>query len=137
MMKMRTIVSHVAPDGSDYKPGLRDYFTYRDTGVSEITGGAFTAHLIRAVPGKTVKPEWHTHTVGFQIFFVFKGWVEFEYEDIGRVRMGPGDLVYQPSGVKHRELCHSDDFEVLEIVSPANFATELVPAGEEPASDFD
>lgn len=121
---MKTTVMHAKPDGSDYKPGLREYFEYRETGVKEATGGAFTAHVIRAVPGKVPEPEWHTHTVGFQIFFVLKGWVEFEYEDIGRVRMEVGSSVYQPSGVKHRELCHSDDLEVLEIVSPAKFDTQ-------------
>ncbi|MCP1677241.1 quercetin dioxygenase-like cupin family protein [Natronocella acetinitrilica] len=123
-MKMQTVVTHAAADGSDFEPGLREYFTYRDTGIKEMTGGAFTAHIIRAVPGKTPKPEWHVHTVGFQLFYVLKGWVEFEYEDIGRVRMEAGSSVYQPSGVKHRELAHSDDLEVLEVVSPATFATE-------------
>jgi quercetin dioxygenase-like cupin family protein len=120
---MGTIVSIAAKDGSDFHIGLRPYFSYRGTGIKEETGGAFTAHVIKAVPGKVMKPEWHTHTVKFQMFFVLKGWVEFEYEDIGKVRMGVGDSVYQPPGIKHRELAHSDDFEVLEIVSPAKFET--------------
>jgi quercetin dioxygenase-like cupin family protein len=123
-MKEQTVVSHMASDGADFHTGLRPYFTYRDTGVKDVTNGAFTAHVIRAVPGQILKPEWHTHTVGFQLFYVLKGWVEFEYEDIGPVRMEVGSTVYQPSGIKHRELCHSDDFEVLEVVSPADFATD-------------
>jgi hypothetical protein len=28
--------------------------------------------------------------------------------------------------IRHREIACSDDFEVLEIVSPANFATKVV-----------
>lgn len=127
-MNMKTIVSHAAPDGADYKSGLRPYFTYRDTGIKEATNGAFTAHVIRAVPGQVPKPEWHTHTVGFQLFYVLKGWVEFEYEDIGRVKMEAGSTVYQPPGIKHREIKHSDDFEVLEVVSPADFATTSAEA---------
>ena len=121
---MRTTVKHAAKDGSDFELGLRPYYMYRDTDIKHATGGAFTAHVIRAVPGKIPKPEWHTHTVGFQMFFVLKGWVDFEYEDIGRVRMEVGSSVYQPSGIKHRELAHSDDLEILEIVSPAEFKTE-------------
>lgn len=120
---MKTTVKHAAKDGSDFKPGLRPYFTYRDTDIARVTGGAFTAHVIRAVPGKVPMSEWHTHTVGFQMFYVLKGWVEFEYEDIGKVRMEEGSSVYQPSGIKHRELGHSDDLEILEIVSPAKFVT--------------
>lgn len=127
-MKVETIVTHAAADGSDFEAGLRPYFTYRDTGIKEATGGAYTAHVIRAVPGQVPVPEWHVHTVGFQLFFVLKGWVEFEYEDIGRVRMEAGSSVYQPSGVKHRELSHSDDLEILEVVSPAAFATESLEA---------
>jgi quercetin dioxygenase-like cupin family protein len=80
--------------------------------------------VIRAIPGKTVVPQWHTHGVGFQMFYVLKGWVEFEYKDIGKVQMNVSDAVYQPAGVPHLELAHSDDLEVLEIVSPAKFSMD-------------
>jgi hypothetical protein len=33
--------------------------------------------------------------------------------------------------IKHREIACSEDFEVLEIVSPANFQTRIVEAPEE------
>jgi len=35
----------------------------------------------------------------------------------------PGDCVLQPPKIRHRKIEHSADFEVLEIVSPADFAT--------------
>ena len=35
--------------------------------------------------------------------------------------------------IKHREIACSDDFEVLEIVSPGDFVTELV---DPPVSSF-
>jgi hypothetical protein len=31
--------------------------------------------------------------------------------------------VVQPSGIRHREVRHSDDMELIEIVSPAEFET--------------
>ncbi|WP_454873538.1 cupin domain-containing protein [Paraburkholderia xenovorans] len=124
----RTLVTHAATDGSDFKVGLRPYFTYRGTGTDKATNGNYTAHVIRAVPGIKAKPEWHTHSIDFQLFFVLRGWVIFEYEDIGVTRMEAGSSVYQPPGIRHRELEHSDDFEVLEIVSPAEFATMLTDA---------
>jgi hypothetical protein len=31
--------------------------------------------------------------------------------------------VLQPPGIRHRELRHSDDMELIEITSPADFAT--------------
>lgn len=123
---MKTHFTHAAKDGSDFDMGLRPFFAYRDTGINHATGGAFTAHVIRAVPGKHAQPHWHQHTVGFQMVYILKGWVEFEYEDVGKVRLEAGSTVYQPSGVLHRELAHSDDLELLEIVSPAKFETHAV-----------
>jgi quercetin dioxygenase-like cupin family protein len=54
---------------------------------------------------------------------VLRGWVTFEYEDIGAVTLRPGDTVVQPPRVKHREVAHSDDLELLEVTSPAVFET--------------
>ncbi len=121
-----TVVSHSRSDGSDFRTGLRDYLTYRDIGVFAATNGDFVAHVIRAVPGKTFEPQWHNHEVKFQLFFVIRGWAEFEYADIGVVRLNAGSSVYQPDRIRHRALRHSDDMEILEIVSPGEFATNLI-----------
>ena len=58
---------------------------------------------------------------------VTRGWVEFEYEGVGKVRLEPGSCVHQPPGIVHRETAHSDDLEMLEIVQPAEFETERCP----------
>jgi hypothetical protein len=34
--------------------------------------------------------------------------------------------VHQPPGIRHRELGHSEDLELLEVVLPADFKTETV-----------
>jgi hypothetical protein len=49
-----------------------------------------------------------------------------EYEAQGRVRLEAGSCVHQPPGIRHVELGHSPDVELLEIVVPAEFATEEV-----------
>ena len=120
-MTSRTTVTHASQAVFDH--GLRAFFAYRDLGVAAASGGAFGAHVIRAVPGEGPKPEWHTHDLAFQMVFVLRGWVEFEYADIGRVRLEVGASVYQPPGVRHREVAHSDDLDMLEVTSPAEFAT--------------
>ena len=68
----------------------------------------------------------HRHDTQFQLVYVLKGWIEFEYEDQGIVRLTAGSCVYQPPGIRHREIGHSDDVEMLELVMPADFATEEV-----------
>ncbi len=122
----KTIVQHLA-DGQ-FEEGLRAFFAYRDLGIAGATGGKIGAHVIRAVPGDGARPEWHTHELEFQMVYVLKGWVEFEYEDVGFVRLEAGSSVMQPPLVKHREIRHSDDVEMLEITSPAEFVTKMVQA---------
>jgi quercetin dioxygenase-like cupin family protein len=123
-MSRTTVVSHDRPE--DYRAGLRAFFAYRDLGIAGASGGRVGAHVIRAVPGEGAKPHWHVHEVEFQMFVVLRGWAEFEYEDIGRVRVTAGSSVYQPPMIRHREIAHSDDVEILEITSPAEFVTRAV-----------
>ena len=54
--------------------------------------------------------------------------MRFEYEGIGEVLLRPGSCVHQPTGIQHREIEHSDDLEMLEITSPAEFKTEAAEA---------
>ncbi len=122
----RTTVSHTA-DGR-FETGLRAFFAYRDLGIREATGGAYAAHVIKAVPGEASQPLWHTHELDFQMVFVLKGWVRFDYEDIGQVTLQAGDSVMQPPRIRHREIAHSDDMELLEITSPGEFRTEVTEA---------
>jgi quercetin dioxygenase-like cupin family protein len=110
--------------------GLRAFFEYRDLGIAAATSGAVVAHVIRAVPGTTCSGAAHLHRTTFQLVYVLKGWIEFEYEGQGRVRLEAGSCVYQPPAIRHREIAHSEDVEMLEIVMPAAFATEEVAAVE-------
>jgi mannose-6-phosphate isomerase-like protein (cupin superfamily) len=115
-------VSHL--DESQFKAdGLRPFFEYRDLGIKGATGGRVLAHVIRARPGVPAKPEHHHHEVQFQMVYVLKGWIRFHYEGVGEVTLKPGSCVNQPPGIRHTELAHSDDLELIEIVSPADFQT--------------
>jgi mannose-6-phosphate isomerase-like protein (cupin superfamily) len=117
-----------------FERGLRSFFEYRDLGIEAATGGAAVAHVIRAVPGATLAGAPHLHRTTFQLVYVLKGWIEFEYEGQGIVRLDAGSCVYQPPSIHHRELAHSDDVEMLEIVMPAGFATEEVASVDEHGS---
>lgn len=119
-------ISHASD--AQFTRGLRAFFEYRDLGIHQATGGQVVAHVIRAVPGGDFSSQAHLHRTSFQFVYVLKGWVEFDYAGRGRVRLQAGDSVHQPPGIRHQELGHSDDLELLEIVMPGTFATELVPS---------
>ena len=117
-------VSHAAQ--STFERGLRPFFEYRGLGIDKATGGQVVAHVIRAVAGAGFSSQPHRHDTQFQMVYVLKGWIEFDYDGPGKVRLEAGSCVYQPPGLRHRELGHSDDLEMLEVVMPADFKTEDV-----------
>jgi quercetin dioxygenase-like cupin family protein len=118
------VASHAA--GAKFERGLRSFFEYRDLGIKQATGGRVDAHVIRAAAGKAFSSQPHRHRTTFQLVYVLKGWIEFEYEGQGVVRLEAGSCVHQPPEIRHRERGHSDDIEMLEVVLPADFATEEV-----------
>lgn len=133
--KQWNFVHNVASDAT-WTPGLREIFEYRDLGVKEGTKGDYVAHLIRH-NGKQVKDQvqhWHVHDCSFQFVFVLNGWATFEYEGKGVHTIRKGDMILQVPGIAHREIECSPDFEVLEIVAPADFATRNVTAPKEQAA---
>ncbi len=115
---------------AQWTPGLREIFEYRDLGIKSGTKGNFVAHLIRHNGKKTADKvqQWHVHDCDFQMVYVLNGWATFEYEGQGQHTIRKGDCINQTPGIKHREIACSEDFEVLEIVSPASFQTRLVDA---------
>jgi mannose-6-phosphate isomerase-like protein (cupin superfamily) len=118
------VVSHAR--GATFERGLRSFFEYRDLGIKDATAGHVDAHVIRAAAGTDFSSQPHLHRTTFQLVYVLKGWIEFEYEGQGRVRLEAGSCVHQPPQIRHREVGHSEDIEMLEIVLPANFETEEV-----------
>ncbi len=123
---------HNLAEGANWTEGLREIFEYRDLGIKDGTNGDYVAHIIRA-NGKDMKDEvqhWHVHDCKFQFVLVLNGWATFEYEGQGEHTIRKGDCILQPPLIKHREIACSKDFEVLEVVSPAQFETRVVDGPE-------
>ena len=98
---------------------------YRDL-IPDRLGGSIIASHIRIPDGGPVPDMVHYHTVGFQLIFCYKGWVDVLYEDQGdMLRLTAGDCVIQPPEIRHR-VCHaSPDIEVIEIGVPAEHVTTI------------
>ena len=107
-------VNHAA-DAEYESFGPRGVYRTRDLGVKAATGGAFEARLLGAAAPGPGSLGAHRHDVTFQMFYVLKGWGKFHFE---------GTCVHMPPGIVHDMLDHSDDFEFIEILSPAQFDTQ-------------
>ena len=114
-----------------FEAGLRSCFEYRDLGINNATHGQYHAAISR------VRSEFkgdqnirttgmHRHLCDFQMFYVLKGWVTMYYEGEGEVTLQAGDNCLQPAGILHNEIQCSEDFECLEIYSPATHETVAI-----------
>jgi quercetin dioxygenase-like cupin family protein len=110
-----------------FESGLRPFLEYRELGIKDATHGKFKAQVIRVKKGEDHTSlhttGLHQHRVDFQMIFILKGWIKFTYEGHGEHTFGPGDCCLQPPGIVHNELDCSDDLELLEILSPADYET--------------
>ncbi|MHA1564606.1 MAG: cupin domain-containing protein [Alphaproteobacteria bacterium] len=111
---------------AQFDAGLRRFFAYRDLGAAGASNGRFGAEVIRPAEGENTTGLWHYHKLDFQLVYVLRGWVKFEYEGQGAFTFTAGDSVVQPPEIHHRQTAHSDDLEMLEITSPAKFETLTV-----------
>ncbi len=98
---------------------------YRDL-IPDRLGGAIIASHIRIPDEGPVPDNVHFHSVGFQLIFCYKGWVDLVYEDQGPpFRLTAGSCVIQPPEIRHRVLYASAGLEVIEIGVPAEHLTTL------------
>lgn len=121
---------HNKASEAEWTPGLREIFEYRDLGIKAGSKGDVVAHVIRH-NGKQVQSgvqEWHNHACDFQMVYVLNGWATFEFEGEGEKTIRKGDAILQKPFIRHREIACSEDFEVLEIVMPGEFETQIVEA---------
>ena len=134
--KPQAFTTSFAEEGEFKSAGLRSMFEYRDLGIRNGTNGRFLAHVIRTKQAIDKQGDrvsgLHYHKLDFQMVYVLKGWVTFYYEGEGDVTFRPGDVVLQPPEIRHDIIACSDDMELLEITSPADF--ETLEAAAEAAS---
>ena len=98
---------------------------YRDL-IPDRLGGSIIASHIRIPDGGPVPDMVHYHTVGFQLIYCYKGWVDLVYEDQGpSFRLHEGNCVIQPPEIRHKVLYASDNIEVVEIGVPAEHVTTI------------
>jgi mannose-6-phosphate isomerase-like protein (cupin superfamily) len=125
--EQRIAVSHLR-DSPWESRGLRGFLEYRDLGVAGATEGRFGATVARALhahrPGADAP--LHYHKIGFHFTYVLKGWMRTYMEGLGEVLLEAGDCITYEGEINQAHVEYSDDYEVLQVTMPADFATVSV-----------
>jgi mannose-6-phosphate isomerase-like protein (cupin superfamily) len=116
-------LAHATVASAPAVPGRRSFFKYRDLGVGQASLGRLRAQTMTAVQGMTEPTGWHYHTCDGQFVYALKGWVDLEFETGETIRLGQGESLFIPGGLRHNEIATSDDLEILELSVPAEMGT--------------
>ena len=108
----------------EYVTGRRQFFKYRDLGVTSASLGTMRAQVTEASAGMSKPTGWHYHVCDGQFIFMLSGWVDLVFENGDEIRIGEGDSAYIPGGLRHNETATSDTFELIEVSVPADLRTE-------------
>jgi mannose-6-phosphate isomerase-like protein (cupin superfamily) len=103
--------------------GRREFFTYRDLGVSDASAGTMRAQVMKASQGLSQPTGWHYHECDGQFIYIMKGWVDLEFEDGRTLRVEEGDSLFIPGFLRHNEIRTSDEMEILEVSIPGQMGT--------------
>jgi len=116
----QVFVRHEA-DAATWGPWRSEGFEARDLGIAAATGGVATAHVVRwRGPGN---PQPSSHDADLLFTFVLSGAATLQSEGRDSHRLGAGDSFVTPAGLVHGLLECSAGLELLEVASPAGFAT--------------
>ena len=110
-------------DNPELVPGRRDFFTYRELGVTKASQGKIRAQVTKATQGLSEETGWHVHLCEGQFVYMLSGWVDLEFAGGRKERIVAGDSLYVPGNTPHNEFATSDEFELLEISIPADMGT--------------
>ncbi len=110
-------------ENAAFVPGRREWLRYLDTGFAEASGGRLHASVQAASGALVTETGWHYHECEMQLAYIVQGWIQLQFEDGTDVRLEAGDVMFLPGGVKHNEVCSSDDITGFEITVPAGMGT--------------
>lgn len=104
--------------------GRREFFQYRDLGVTKATEGKMRAQVTIATQGLSEETGWHVHLCDGQFVYILEGWVDLEFAGGRKERIVAGDSIFIPGDTPHNETATSDEFQILEVSIPADMGTE-------------
>ena len=114
---------HTTPATAPTVKGRREFFQYRDFGVTDATNGVMRAQMIVGSKGMSKPTGWHYHVCEAQLVYGVKGWVDLEFETGEKIRLKQGESLLIPGGLRHNETATSEELELLEVSVPSDMGT--------------
>ena len=111
-------------DNPELVQGRREFFSYRELGVTKATGGQMRAQVTIATQGLSEETGWHIHLCEGQFVYILDGWVDLEFAGNRKERIVAGDSIFIPGDTPHNETATSEEFQILEVSIPADMGTE-------------
>ena len=103
----------------------------RDLGLGAPSEGVVAGIVVRAAAGHThAAGPWHMHNLALQVGYIISGWIDYEFEGVGRIRVQAGTAIYHLPRNRLRILDRSDDFEGVWIKGPAKDEAVLYTPGD-------
>ncbi|MBI08588.1 MAG: cupin [Rhodospirillaceae bacterium] len=111
-------------DNPELVKGRREFFSYRELGVTKATEGKMRAQVTIATQGLSEETGWHVHLCEGQFVYILEGWVDLEFAGNRKERIVAGDSIFIPGDTPHNETATSEEFQILEVSIPADMGTE-------------
>ena len=111
-------------DNPELVQGRREFFSYRELGVTKATDGQMRAQVTIATQGLSEETGWHVHLCEGQFVYILDGWVDLEFAGNRKERIVAGDSMFIPGDTPHNETATSEEFQILEASIPADMGTE-------------
>ena len=111
-------------DNPELVQGRREFFSYRELGVTKATDGQMRAQVTVATQGLSEETGWHVHLCEGQFVYILDGWVDLEFAGNRKERIVAGDSMFIPGDTPHNETATSEEFQILEVSIPADMGTE-------------
>ena len=111
-------------DNPELVQGRREFFSYRELGVTKATDGQMRAQVTIATQGLSEETGWHVHLCEGQFVYILDGWVDLEFAGNRKERIVAGDSIFIPGNTPHNETATSEEFQILEVSIPADMGTE-------------
>jgi mannose-6-phosphate isomerase-like protein (cupin superfamily) len=126
------------PANTPWVPGPVVGMEQRELGLKPASAGKMSARHVRVVDAKTIPGEWRALDADFQFFYILQGSVKVENATGERLTLERGVAAWQPAFLRHRLYDYSSDFEMFEMLAPADpkvYTGKAAPLPER-AKDF-